>query len=223
MKQLQRYTYTLPPSGTVQIPAPNDNFHILAATGPVTVRGDTFGTFHGLVAGQGLKGVPFNRLELFDESGAPNTVTVLITPAEFVNQVFSGAVTVTSPRLAVSQAEYASNFYATAGAIAANTPATILAPGANVNGAIIVSAEMADYMAADGVQSFVARGSAPANVADGQIICMSSAVSKVGAGVVAVGGSLRTHFRINAGAGIYFISSVAGSGGGMRHCSYILL
>lgn len=223
MRQIQRYTYTLPALGSVQIPAGNENFHITEATGPLTVRGDTFGSLGGLVAGQGLKGVPFNRLELFNETAAPNTVTVLLSPAEFVNQVFSGAVTVTSPRLAVSQAEYAPNFFATAGAIAANTPQTVFAAGVNTNGVIIVAAEMGDFFAAQGLQTFVAKATAPAAINDGQIVCMTSHVSNSGATLIGVGGSLRTHYRLNPGVGLYFISSVAGSPTGTRHCSYILL
>ena len=103
----------------------------------MTVRGDTFGTLPSLVAGQGLKSVPFNRLELVDTSGAPNTVSILLTPAEFINQVFSGSVAVVGP-VAIDAASLAALESIDLNTATLNTLTRPTLPGANwVNNADI--------------------------------------------------------------------------------------
>jgi hypothetical protein len=230
MKQIQSYTYTIPANGSVQIPAPNDNFIVQAATGPVTVRGDTFGTLPNLLAGQGLKSVPFSRLELKDESGAPNTVTVLMSPAEFVNQVFSGSVVIVgalaldAPTInSLNRPELPSGAWVNNATAVANTPLTVFAPGANVNGAVVWQASAVDAVASVAHQVFIAKASAPATVIDGEVIAQSL-VTAVTPGVnVIVGIDLCNPRRIAPGLGLYFISGLAGTSAMMRSARYTLL
>lgn len=228
MKELQQYTYTIPANGSVQIPASNDNFIIQASTGPLAVRGDTFGRLRGMVAGQGLKMVPFERLELFDESGAPNTVTLLMTPAEFVNQTFSGSVTIVGAQsldsatiLALGRPEEAAAAWNSNATMVANTPIQIFAPGANVNGAIVWAAEASDVSASNVQQSFIAKASAPTSPYDGQIIALSQ-IGALGANI-ANNCKLDRPVRLLPGRGLYFISGFAGLAGFGRHASYSLL
>lgn len=225
MKQIQSYTYTIPANGSVQIPAPNDNFIVQSATGPVTVRGDTFGTLPELVAGQGLKMVPFNRLELLDVSGAPNTVTVLLSPAEFLNQVFSGSVAITSLAQSIINSlvrpELPGANWNSNATVAANTPLTVFEPGANTNGAIIWQAEAWDSAAGSWSQTFIAKGSAPATVVDGEIVAQSIFQIAATANVYAI--KTEEPRRIAAGLGLYFISSTAGAAGALRNCRFTLL
>ncbi len=228
MRQLQVYTYTIPALGSVQIPAPNDNFIVQASTGTVSVRGDTFGTLPNLVAGQGLKMVPFSRLELIDTSGAPNTVTILITPAEFVNQVFSGSVAIVGS-LALDTATInglvrpplPTNTWSDSSTLVNNTPLTIFNAAANLNGAILWAAGSTDIASSNQRQTFVAKATAPASVFDGDVIVMSDVCQ------AAVDNALNCRLynpqRIAAGLGLYFISSVNGVAGYGRHARYTLL
>lgn len=229
MRQLQTYSYTIPAFGSLPIPAANDNFIILAATGTVTVRGDTFGTLANLVAGQGLKMVPFNRLELIDTSGAPNTVTILLTPAEFVNQVFSGSVSVVGD-LGLNAATLASltrptlptGSWNSTATMVANTPLTIFTAAANVNGAILLNAESVDVVSSNQMQAFVAKATAPATVFDGEVIT-STGFANSTVGNVEARCKLTMEARIAPGLGLFFISSVAGVVGLGRHARYVLL
>lgn len=228
MKQLQVYTYTLPALGSVQIPAPNDNFIVLASTGPVSVRGDTFGKMPSLVAGQGLKMVPFNRLELIDESGAPNTVTILLAPVEFVNQVFSGSVNIVGALAldaatmnGVQRPELPTNNWNSLAAAAAGVPLTVFAPGANPNGAIVWAASATEVNAALIHMTFLAKASAPAGLVDGDVIASSV--------VAAIGANMHSNIylpapqRIAAGLGLYYYPSANGAANYPRHVRYTLL
>lgn len=223
MKQIQSYTYTIPAFGSRQIPAANDNFLVQAATGPVTVRGDTFGTLPRLVAGQGLKLVPFNRLELIDTSGAPNTVTILLSPAEFVNQVFSGSVAIVGALAldvatlnTLNRPELPNGSFASLTTFVANTPLTIFTPAANVNGAIVWMAEAGDSTA--GTISFLAKASPPTTIIDGDVIAagMDIATNRPVAKLV-------NPQRIAPGLGLYVISSTAGAVGSIKAARYTLL
>lgn len=217
MKQLQVYTYTIPAFGSVQIPAQNDNFIVQASTGMLAVRGDTFGKLTGIVAGQGLKMVPFNRLELIDESGAPNTVTILLAPVEFVNQVFSGSVNVvgTIPVDVVRAVPPApSNWFNTNAAITFNTPQTVLAPGANINGAILLSAAVQASETARMDHGFLAKASAPALITDGEPL-LHGLVTINTASFWSSCAQLSQPLYVAPGLGIYYISSLtltAGTG-----------
>lgn len=243
MKQLQTYTYVLQAGGSIQIPAPNDNFYILAATGPVTVRGDTFGKFAGLVAGQGLKGVPFNRLELFDESGAPNSVTVLLTPAEFVNQVFSGAVTVLGGSVNVSGGSVAISGdvslsaatvgalrtapsftanYTDATAMGAGTTQQVFAPGVNINGALILSASWTAVNAALPCEQCALIGSSAAPGAFVGRVLMHCRVDYNVGGGTGYGATLDRPMILPAGNGLWFYCQSAESRGA-RSVLYTLL
>jgi len=235
MKELQQYTYTIPANGSVQIPASNDNFIIQAASGPLAVRGNTFGRLSGVVAGQGLKMVPFDRLELFDESGAPNTVTLLMSPAEFVNQTFSGSVTIVggvltdaqlraSPVFVRDRMEAPSGTWTNAALWgAANTSVNIFTAGVNVNGAIIWAVGANDQSGGGLTQAFVAKATAPATVNDGDVIAMTRNQILSGAAVFYKELELMTPQRIAPGLGLWFISGFAGSAAGNRYARWTLL
>ncbi len=228
MKQLQVYTYTIAALGSVQIPATNDNFIVLASTGPVSVRGDTFGKLPSLVAGQGLKMVPFQRLELIDESGAPNTVTILLAPVEFVNQVFSGSVNVVgelaldaATMIGVQRPELPTHNWQSIAAAAAGAPITVFLPAANVNGAIVWAASATEVNAALIHMTLLAKASAPAGLVDGEVIA-SSVVSAIGANMHS-NIFLPRPQRIAAGLGLYYYPSANGAANYPRHVRYTLL
>lgn len=230
MKELQQYTYTIPANGSVQIPAANDNFIIQASTGPLAVRGNTFGRMRGLVAGQGFKQVPFDRLELFDESGAPNTVTLLMSPAEFVNQVFSGSVVIVGALAldaatiaALTQASYGASFDSVAALAATSVEAVFLA-AANVNGAVIKAASWSGQNAGTPVTSsgLIAHTAAPAAFTSGDVLMQLKNDAVQGGGAIAYSGSLDREIFVPAGKGVWFWNQTL-EAVGARRVLYTLL
>lgn len=231
MKELQQYTYTIPANGSVQIPAANDNFIIQASDGPLSVRGNTFGRMRGLVAGQGFKAVPFDRLELFDESGAPNTVTLLMSPAEFVNQIFSGSVTIVGGVLTDAQLRASlvrvndlaepTGFWAENAARAASATTAIFTAAANLNGAILWAAEAVELAAGTVQFGFLTKATPPANVLDGNVIVQPQVVSSA-ATSVANCCALHRAVRIPAGLGLFYVNGAA-IAQGQRMAQYTLL
>lgn len=215
MKQLQQYTYTIPAGGAVMIPATNDNFIVQASTGPLSIRGDTFGTLRGLVAGQGLKAVPFGRLELVDESGAPNTVQLLMTPAEFVNQVFSGSVNVvgalsldTATMATLRQPLQPTGTANLTAALVANTAQQIVAPGSNPNGLIVLQGGFFMLNSGAGIYgNILAKASAPASITDGEIVVPGLPFPN-GANL-SCNAELKVPQYVAAGLGLYVIAQQA--------------
>ena len=226
LQGLQIYTYTLAPNASVQIPAQNQNFFILSATGTLGVWGDTFGHFDGLTYGQGLNNVPFNRLILSDQSGASNTIKILLSPGQFTNQILQSIVSINSAQvLQLIRPEQSSGNYKSASAIAANTPDVIFTPAANVNGALILSANFLTNCTAStfAMPSMIAKNAAPGSVIDGEVVLCASNVSLNGAANFYEGGSLTQEVFIPAGLGLYFITAQAVAANALRACRFKLL
>lgn len=107
---------------------------------------------------------------------------------------------------------------------AALTPDTVFAPGANVNGAIVTTANFLSHNSGGATfASFVAKSSAPATSIDGDVILSSDNFTLL-AGNYISSGSLKTPIFIPAGKGLYYITAVAESAGyAMRSVLYTLL
>lgn len=109
-----------------------------------------------------------------------------------------------------------------ASSMVAGSPLTVFTAAANVNGAIILSAEAYDYNVANLAQAFIAKATAPGSVNDGEVIAQSHISAAFSANLFfAV--KRETPARIAPGLGLYFISSNAGSAGYFRNCRYVLL
>lgn len=98
MKPTKKYTFTIAGSGVYRLQVSGDYFKILAASGLVRVKGK-WGELSSLVAGQGLENSEFDDLFFTDESGASNTITVLVGDRNFIDGL-TGSVTVTQQRVA---------------------------------------------------------------------------------------------------------------------------
>lgn len=122
--------------------------------------------------------------------------------------------TITRPLLPASH-------WSDASTLVANTPLTVFNAAANVNGAIIHSADAQDIASASFQQTFLAKATAPAGIADGAIIAMSKYWPISGNNVQNL--TMQTPTRIAAGLGLYFISSLAGAANMLRTCRYTLL
>lgn len=103
---------------------------------------------------------------------------------------------------------YGASFASTT-ALAANTPAVIVAPGTNVNGIVVRAASFRVRGQPGQVSAFIAKASAPASVIDGDVIVGTDGM----AGDFTtpkdhIFGSLKQFVRIPAGKGLYTISTL---------------
>ena len=224
LQSLKVYTYTIPANQSVIIPAQNNHFFILAATGTVGIWGDTFGQFDGLTQGQGMNNCPFNKLILSDQSGASNTVKLLIAPGEFTNQILQSLVSIQSSQiLQLIRPEQSTGNYKNNTALAANTPDTVFLPSANVNGAIILSAGfLAGLSTSPPICVMLAKNAAPATVIDGEVF-MSGDVLSINGTAYYESGQLAKEEYLAPGLGLYFIASNGLQASWVRHCRYKLL
>ena len=238
------YTITLPANGSFLLPSPNTNFFITGATGLVAVQGDTFGQIDGLGAGQGLNGVPFNRLTLIDQSGAANTVKILVAPGEFTNQILAGIVNLAagttvglsagatvsitaSQVLQMIRPEGHTNYFVDGSAMAANTPTQLVAPATNVNGVLILSAALSDFQASSvaNVVTLLSNTATPTSPTNGAIYLSTAENQFVSASGIWYSGQLNFEQFVPAGQGLYICSAVATAVNAavIRHCRYKVL
>lgn len=99
--------------------------------------------------------------------------------------------------------EIATASWADASATTVNTPFTLVAPGTNTNGILLLSAGMTDSVANACVQTFIAKISAPVSIIDGRVLAMSKAMSVPANALIQ--GELQAPVLIPAGQGLYFM------------------
>jgi hypothetical protein len=138
----------------------------------------------------------------------------------------AGTVTVNNS-LAQKLAVYDAGFdyvgsYKSNTTMAANTPDTIFAPGANTNGAIVWSYQGFWYSGANNpVGALIAKSVAPATVIDGDVIAVNE--STISAGNFSSILKLQKPVKISAGKGLYYISTAGDVLYPLRACLYTLL
>lgn len=93
MLAARNYDLTIPGNGTRQLEAVGSYVKILSATGQVRIIADT-GPQLDALPGQGLRNVPFNRLQFQDLTGSGNNILVLVGSSEMVDDRITGEVTV---------------------------------------------------------------------------------------------------------------------------------
>ena len=91
MRTAKIYDFTLTALGAFQIPAEGSYYRIQTASSTVEVTRDG-GAGLQLLPGQGERGVEFKRLTIRDKSGSPQTGTILIADANFVDDRIIGPV-----------------------------------------------------------------------------------------------------------------------------------
>jgi hypothetical protein len=118
MKNTQVYPFSIAANGSFPIQTEGSFFRILTATGALSVIGDSFGTVNNLLAGQGLKDMPFKRLTLVDKTGATNSGYIVVSDGNFVDDRITGEVSVIDggKHRALSGASYIGGLYASVGA-----------------------------------------------------------------------------------------------------------
>lgn len=229
------YNFQLTAGGSFRLPAAGGYFRIMTTTDAVDVTVEGVGTLPGLLAGQALKDVQFQALILRDASGAPNSGTILVASAEFQDNRLNGTVDLSATSLAALESVdlnaatqqvltrplLPGSSWKDTSTMVANTPLTVFTPAANVNGAIIHSADAQDITTVGFIQTFLAKASAPTGYTDGEIIAMSKYWPITGNNVQNL--TLQNPTRIAAGLGLYFLSSQNGTAGYLRTCRYTLL
>lgn len=212
MDALKYYDFTLTANGSQVLLVSGNNFRIQSQTGAVDVTVDSVGTLPGLLTGQGLKDVPFQRLTLRDASGAPNVGTILVSPAEFVDNRTYGVMTLGSA-VALDAATVAelnlitppnqpNGAYAVSNlAMAAVTPEVVFSVAANVNGAILLSGSIVGSDATNTQVALMHAAAPPGTMTAGSVIMQALMTSTSFSTAL-----LQYPQFIPAGHGLYFIA-----------------
>ena len=233
--------FTFTPGQRIQITGVGDFFRLLSTVGSVTVeyyvQGREIADRIDVEAGyaESFRTINFDRVDI--TSATAQTVqweTALGSEIRYDRgaATISGTVGLdTATLLALEQTnvrpEASTGSFANNAALTANTPLTIFNPGANVNGAILLSAELT---ALDAVtprntvsQTFIAKNSAPTTILDGEIFLLSKFVSQPSGDAIAA--QLNQAQFVAAGLGLYFISSANMISGerNVRACRFKLL
>lgn len=107
--------------------------------------------------------------------------------------------------------------------LASNTPLTLFTPAANVNGAILLSAQMSDgAQASNQVYGFIAKASAPLSVNDGDPVLVAGS-NVIISGAAYLQESLGIPQFIPAGLGLYYIHNVLSAATSTRTARWRLL
>lgn len=233
----QAYDFTLTAGGSQAILAGGEYFRILSATGALDVTVEGKGTMPDLLAGQAIKGLPFQRLVLRDKSGAPNTGFILVASSEFVDNRMFGTFDLSAATLAalesvdlntatlntltrpISPSAVWSDNTASLGAVL-----TVFAPAANTNGAILLSAYAQDQSTTSGTGAFVAKTSSPSNPVDGEVMTPLMQIAGLST-TLYYGARLDQPAFIAAGKGLYYVQNFTGAAAGFvaRSARYRLL
>lgn len=196
----QTYDFTLTAGGSQVLNVEGSFYRIQSATGNVEVRRDGGSVLGPLTVGQGER-AEFRRLTLRDLSGGANSGRILVADGSFIDDtVIIAAPVAVRPEAANGNQKFS-------GALVANTPETMFTPGANVNGAVVLTANFSVFMAAGSGAVFLAKNAAPTTNVDGEIILTASALSTGANNCEAA--ALPQAVFVPAGLGLYFICGAA--------------
>lgn len=201
---------------------PGDFFRLLATTGPVNVEFYYMGRetvdVEGVEAGyaeyfRGEGQSPFDRVRIY--SASTQSVQFVTRNGSDV-RYDRGASTVggsvdlnagTIAQLRSPRPEANTGRYASSAAIAANTAHVVFLPGANTNGAILLTADINAYdNTTSCLGAFVAKSITPTSINDGDVL-LTSKVTAIAGASAASSGTLPEMQFIPAGLGLYYITS----------------
>ncbi len=218
MKSTQLYDFTLTANGSQVILADANFYKVLTSTGDLKITRDGGSTVRPMRAGRGEREVDFQRLTITDISGAPNSGTIVVGDSNFIDDtiVLSSAINV--------RPEVQSGFFNDQSALTANTPITVFAPGSNVNGAIVDTAQIAEFSTVNIIKAFVAKASAPASVIDGTPVISSAPTGSISTSIF-FSATLPKSIYLSAGQGLYLIcnTTVGATALTVHACRYKLL
>ena len=201
----QFYDFALAANASQVILAEGEYFKIFSSTGTVEVTRSDGAKYGPISAGQGARNKHFDRLTIRDKSGAANMGFIIVSDADFVDDQLS----FTSAALAaLARPEQASGSTNVTVGVNANVPETVIAPGANANGLVVLSASFNDYVIAAMTGGLFARATAPAASSDPGLIAALELVGSDGGNFFY---SVDKSFPmlVQAGFGLYWLQDVA--------------
>lgn len=226
---LQSYDFTITAGQTMPLLASGNYFLIKSSTGALDVRGE-FGQAKAMIAGQGLSGRDFTKLELKNNTGATITGLILIEDGAENGNGFFDLNLILSGSLIVRPEAATVGFSSLAGTTA-NTAETIIASSAN--GALVQFLKSVFYMVASANTNgaFIAKtGAAPTAINDisgnGFVICTTETTAvNSGTNVTHFCAKQDRDFILPAGYTLYWICDTAYSGatGVQKSARYKLL
>lgn len=184
-RAFQVFDLTLSSNESRQILYIGSYFKVLSATGAVDVTLEGQGTLPDLTSGKGLKDTPYSRLVITDKTGSSNTVQLMCATQEYVDQTYSGTVSLTNLQGAYT------NGRATVTAVAVST---LLAADAARRFVEVQNTDTGIYLrlTVDGVDPTIAQG---IRIAPGQSWCSPANFAPVGAiKAIAESGSVAVEF-----------------------------
>lgn len=238
MARLKNYRILIKAGEEVELPVNASVIRLTAANVPVYFKDDKGYLDFYMVAGEvaRLDGTIFDRVRISHLDVADQYVTVTFGDgAGIASATVSGAVSISgNPAVTIFGNSRAAPLFVEDGvssygasyrsitALLANTPETVFTPAANVNGAIIHSAQFHDHNTTS-LQSpaFLAKASAPVTVIDGDAI-LSTDGTLIFTSASSMSASLKKPIKIPPGKGLYFITNVAQTGAN-RSVLYTLL
>lgn len=211
---LQSYDFTITAGQSLPLLVSGNYFLIKSSTGALDVRGD-FGQAKALIAGQGINGREFTKLELENKSGATISGMILVEAGAKngngffdMNLILSGST--------IQRPEDKTGSYIDVTQVLTATPLTIFTPAQNPNGTVLLSAGMADYVALGCIQAFIAKSSAPTGITDGEII-LATVVGSLNGSSAPIFNTLPMAQKISAGLGLYFYTSTTGGANNVQN------
>lgn len=238
MASLRNKKIVLSPGQQYDFPINGDSVRLASANVPIYFKTRDGDLDFYLEQGEkaSFSGQDFLTLTIYHLDASDQTIIISVgKDADIGSARFSGNVSISAPvdlsasTLAALENITIQNLGASYGAsyrsvalLAANTPETIFTPAANVNGAILHSAQFYSQCGSGGANTaLLAKTSAPSSVTDGDgILSADSAASQAGA--PALTASLQNPIRIPAGKGLYAISAILETVGS-RSALYTLL
>jgi hypothetical protein len=219
---------------------PGDFFRLLETTAPVTVEfyaaGRKIVDVVNIQAGyaeyfRGGTLVMFDRVRIYSATTQQvGFVTRFGSDVRYDRGASSvtGTVALDAATLtAIATPKASTGYFLSEVALSANTPLTVFTPASNVNGAILLSADISDFdsTANASISAFLAKSSAPTLVSDGEPLLISRLLSAYSTSNHYLGASLNEAQYIAPGLGLYFIrtKAIGVVAGVQRTCRYRIL
>jgi hypothetical protein len=216
---------------------PGDFFRLLETTAPVTVEfyaeGRKIVDVVNIQAGyaeyfRGGTLVMFDRVRIYSATTQQvGFVTRFGSDVRYDRGASSVTGTVAldaATLLALGKPGAQTGFFSNLAAVTANTPISVFTAAANINGAILLSADISCIDVVNHSQAFITKATAPTTVADGSVL-IATKCTALNASTLGYSATLPKDQFIEAGQGLYFISTagIAINPANFRACRYRLL
>lgn len=242
---LRNYSLSIPVGSQETFPIEGRSIRLLTANVPISFVSEDGMLGFTLAAGDEalFDEASFFRFRIFHTDAAVQAIVIAVGNGGRIGSAklngtvsVSGALALDAPTLAALESVSVQNTvnivnagqsygasYRSTNELAANTPETIFTAAANVNGAILHSAQfMSGHGTGNNELSFLAKATAPTTANDGDAILSEDSSSMLGA-FVYKSGSLKNPIKIPAGKGLFFIATLLEAASSNRSALYTFL